>query len=90
MIPMGCDFTYENAILNFRSMDRLIKYFNNNVENIKLVYSTPSDYLDTLIAQNLTWPTRYDDMFPYADFSEDYWTGYYTSRPNAKSYFREG
>ena len=49
MVPMGNDFTYGNAILNFRSMDRLIKYFNNKVDNIKLVYSTPSEYLDSLI-----------------------------------------
>src|SRR4051812_2088124 len=75
MIPMGCDFTYGNAHLNFRSMDRLIEAFNSKVENITLVYSTPGQYLDAVISQNIQWPTKYDDMFPYADRNEDYWTG---------------
>ena len=90
MIPMGCDFTYSNAALNFRSMDRLIEAFNSKVENITLLYSTPGQYLDSLIAQNIKWPTKYDDMFPYADFNEDYWTGYFTSRANAKIFVRNG
>jgi hypothetical protein len=67
MIPMGCDFTYANALLNFRSMDRLIEAFNSKVENITLIYSTPGAYLDVLVSQNIVWPTKYDDMFPYAD-----------------------
>lgn len=50
MIPMGCDFSYSNAILNYRSMDRLIEAFNSKVENIQLIYSTPQTYLDALNA----------------------------------------
>lgn len=48
------------------------------------MYSTPGEYLDSLIAANVTWPVRYDDMFPYADKPDDYWTGYFTSRAGAK------
>jgi hypothetical protein len=29
-------------------------------------------------------------MFPYADMPEDYWTGYFTSRANAKGFIRTG
>ncbi len=29
-------------------------------------------------------------MFPYADMEEDYWTGYFTSRANAKGFIRNG
>jgi hypothetical protein len=53
LIPMGCDFSYSNAILNFRSMDRLIDAFNSKVENITLKYSTPSKFLDAVAAQNI-------------------------------------
>ena len=27
-VPMGCDFHYTNAELNYKSLDRLITYFN--------------------------------------------------------------
>ena len=27
-------------------------------------------------------------MFPYADHRNEYWTGYFTSRPNSKSQIR--
>lgn len=46
--------------------------------------------MDALVAQNIQWPVKYDDMFPYADMAEDYWTGYFTSRANAKGYIRTG
>jgi hypothetical protein len=35
--------------------------------NIELIYSTPSMYIDAISAQNIKWPTKYDDLFPYAD-----------------------
>lgn len=87
---MGCDFTYTNAKMNFESMDSLIKYIRNNyASNTTIMYSTPSDYIKAISAVNITWPTRYADMFPYADMPEDYWTGYFTSRPNYKKYARD-
>ena len=53
------------------------------------MYSTPSTYLNALRANQTSWPTKYDDMFPYADKNVSYWTGYFTSRPNAKGYIRK-
>ena len=47
-------------------------------------------YLDALAASEVTWPVKYDDMFPYADFPNSYWTGYFTSRPNSKKQVRDG
>lgn len=90
LVPMGGDFSYANAHLNFLSMDRLITYFNANVKNITLMYSTPSDYLKAVKAANVTWPTNYDDMMPYADNPNDFWSGYFTSRANQKIYIRDG
>jgi lysosomal alpha-mannosidase len=66
-------------------MDRIIKYVNkNNGVNITLQYSTPSEYLDALKADKVVWPTKYDDGFPYADNKEDFWTGFFSSRPTKK------
>ena len=53
-------------------------------------YSTPTEYLNALRALDIEWPTNYDDMFPYADKGDDYWTGYFTSRPNSKVFVRDG
>jgi hypothetical protein len=51
-------------------------------------YSTPSDYIDAIAKNNILWPTKYDDMFPYSDNKDAYWTGYFSSRPNFKEYIR--
>jgi len=47
-------------------------------------------YVDGLAAEKIEWPTKYDDMFPYADDDVSYWTGYFTSRANDKEYVRRG
>jgi len=73
-------------------MDALIDYWNENVypqTNVELIYSTPRMYIDALKEEDLTWPTKYDDIFPYADDAESFWTGYFTSRANDKKYFRD-
>jgi hypothetical protein len=46
-------------------------------------------YIDAIAAQNIVWPTKYDDLFPYADNEESFWTGYFTSRANDKKYMRD-
>ena len=91
MVPMGADFSFTNAYQFYSSMDNMIKYINDNYYyNTTIKYSTPGEYLDQIKALDLTWPTRYADMFPYADKADDYWTGYFTSRPNTKKFIRDG
>ena len=90
LIPMGCDFQFSNAHLNFVSLDRMIKYINERYPNVTLMYSTPGNYLDKLIEANVSWPVKYDDMFPYSDGPGDFWTGYFTSRANSKKQVRDG
>ena len=89
-VMMGCDFTYANAKFNFKPLDRFIKYFNDHSPNITVMYSTPGTYLDAIKQQNLSYPVKTDDMFPYGDNPNEYWTGYFTSRPNSKSQVRTG
>jgi hypothetical protein len=93
MFAMGDDFTFQNAEEFFASSDNLIEYWNENImnqTNIELKYSTPSMYIDAVAAQDIAWPTRYDDMFPYADQDDSYWTGYFTSKANSKKFIRDG
>ena len=89
MIPWGDDFWYSNANLTFRNLENYIKYCNEKYDDITLLYSTPSEYINALKEQKIEWPVRYDDMFPYADQNEDYWTGYFTSRADAKKQDRQ-
>tara|TARA_B110000285_G_C14648364_1_gene390723 strand:+ start:163 stop:510 length:348 start_codon:yes stop_codon:yes gene_type:complete len=73
-------------------MDKMIDYMNENYSDKYIFkYSTPSNYLDAINAiEDRKWPTKYVDLFPYGDSWDSYWTGYFTSRPNAKSYVRYG
>ena len=89
MIPWGDDFWYSNADLTFRNLENYIKYFNETYDDITLLYSTPSEYINALKAEDIKWPVRYDDMFPYADQTDDYWTGYFTSRADYKKQDRQ-
>jgi len=70
LVLMGRDFHYMNADMSFDSLDKMINFWNENhmaETNIEFIYSTPSMYVDAIAAENITWPTKYDDMFPYAD-----------------------
>ncbi|KAF6993710.1 hypothetical protein CFC21_010565 [Triticum aestivum] len=87
MWTMGDDFNYQYAESWFRNMDRLIHYVNKD-GRVHALYSTPSIYTDAKHASNESWPLKQDDYFPYADSTNAYWTGYFTSRPTFKGYVR--
>ncbi|XP_062200686.1 alpha-mannosidase [Phragmites australis] len=87
MWTMGDDFNYQYAESWFRNMDKLIHHVNKD-GRVHALYSTPSIYTDAKHASNESWPVKYDDYFPYADSTNAYWTGYFTSRPTFKRYVR--
>ena len=92
MHTMGDDFTYIFALKEFKQIDKIINYINSNGQsNIKFKYSTPEDYIEELAAasENVEYPLKTDDFFPYADKPNAYWSGYFTSRPALKGYIRE-
>lgn len=87
---MGCDFTYIDSVREYQNMDRLIETINSNFNGkYHAQYSTPTDYVKAVNSYDIEWPTRYDDMMPYADCPHQYWTGYFTARPNNKAYIRD-
>ncbi|KAH8283707.1 hypothetical protein KR018_012604 [Drosophila ironensis] len=93
MIPMGGDFQYSNARINYKNMDKLIKYINErqtNGSDYNIFYSTPSCYLNSLHQSLKSWPGKTQDFFPYAHGEGSFWTGYFTSRPTQKRFVREG
>jgi len=90
MIPQGGDFQYTNAHMNFDSSDRLIESFNAKFQNVTLMYSTPSEYVNALNEVKTEWPVNEHDMFPYADKEDTFWSGYFSSRALSKRAIREG
>ena len=45
-------------------------------------------YIDAIEKNKLAWTTKYDDIFPYADDENSFWTGYFTPQANDKGNFR--
>ncbi|CAF1158677.1 unnamed protein product [Adineta steineri] len=91
MMTMGGDFYNQNALEDFKNLDKLIYYVNlqqANGSGVNIFYSTPSCYLYALNKVGKKWPTKTDDFFPYASTPFVYWTGYFTSRPALKRYER--
>lgn len=79
-------------MFNFRGFEQFEPKYNR--KTINLFYSTPSCYLkavnDESTENELAFPTKDDDFFPYATDYHAYWTGYYTSRPTSKRFERQG
>lgn len=71
--------------MEFEALNKLIDYANmHNTVNMKFQMSTPSDYVNAVRKEKVSWPVRYEDAMVYADGPNDFWTGYFSSRPNAK------
>ncbi|KAF5294473.1 hypothetical protein FQR65_LT01599 [Abscondita terminalis] len=97
LVTMGEDFTYQDAHLWFKNLDKLIYYSNQlqaNGSRYNLLYSTPSCYLKAVHNEakknGLKYSTKTDDFFPYASDPHSYWTGYFTSKPTIKRFERLG
>jgi len=96
MHTFGNDFVFSNARKDFKNMDILFNYINKNSAkfNMKVVYSTPQDYVNTIYNNSLSpdnqivYPDNNYDFFPYADFPNAFWTGYFTSRVELKRIVR--
>jgi lysosomal alpha-mannosidase len=92
LIPMGCDFEFENARVNYKNLDKLIFYVNarqSNGSKVNLFYSTPSCYVYAVNKEGQRYDWKTDDFFPYADKENAFWTGYFVSRAALKGYVRQ-
>lgn len=90
LIPLGRDFGYTSAQVNFQSYDRLFNFINKNPQRYKLniTYATPTTYLNEIYKKKIPFEENTDDFFPYSDHPGGYWTGYFTSRPALKYFIR--
>ena len=94
LIPFGCDFNFQNALMKYKNMDRLISYVNEHSHElgIEMQYSVLSDYFEAVhkyqTLHQKYWSIVQNDFFPYASDNISYWSGYYTSRPDLKQLSR--
>lgn len=89
LVPHGDDFRYSDAReweKQFLNLEKLMAYINSNIEmNTKVRFGTLSEYFKELEkSQTRPFPTFTGDFFPYSDRSDQYWTGFYTTRPHLK------
>ncbi|KAL9652227.1 hypothetical protein ABK040_011887 [Willaertia magna] len=86
LVPFGDDFKFKSADRQFSNMDRLIDYINKRNSGVTVQYSTVTDYFEALSQdfKDTKYPVVKHDFVPYADNSDSYWTGYFTSLPNLK------
>jgi hypothetical protein len=90
MVPMGGDFTFQNASMQFANMDRMMQYVQSHPERYhgtSLRYSTPSDYkeavLNAMAATNQTMPVLRNSVA-----MQPLLGGYYFQNPNLKQMLR--
>ena len=89
IILMGDDFRYVEAETNYESLDNLIATMNEMYpDKYYLRYSTPSDYLEALQKEQLSFRTRTHDIFPMVKAPMQAWSGFFTTRPNLKRQMR--
>ncbi|CAH1405830.1 unnamed protein product [Nezara viridula] len=90
LVTMGNDFNYQNAHINFKNMDKLIKQINLLDTKYYAFYSTPSCYLKSVHEAGITFSTKNDDFLPYSTDPYTFWSGYFSSRPAVKRFERMG
>lgn len=101
LIPLGDDFRYDRSEewdQQFKNYMLLFNHINAKTEwNVEIRFGTLQDYFDEVkkvLARMKTqpedfFPTLSGDFFPYTDHSDEYWTGYFTTRPFSKALGRE-
>lgn len=100
-IGMGEDFSYPEPQSwddMYRNYEKLIHYINSRKDwNMNVKFGTLTEYfnhvrnMEAKYGKELdsSFPVLSGDFFPYSDWDDAYWTGYFTTRPALKRFGRE-
>lgn len=90
LFPLGDDFRYSQSTeweVQRVNYEFLFNHINNERQYfVEAQFGTLQEYFNAVRQEfqqrtELTIPTLSGDFFTYADRSDNYWSGYYTSRP---------
>ncbi|KAM8703993.1 hypothetical protein ACLKA7_008595 [Drosophila subpalustris] len=89
LIPLGDDFRYkQNTEWDVQRVnyERLFEHINaHSPFNVEAKFGTLQEYFDAVHSTpGQSFPSLSGDFFTYADRADNYWSGYYTSRPYHK------
>ncbi|XP_024537075.1 alpha-mannosidase 2 [Selaginella moellendorffii] len=90
LVPLGDDFRYSSAAeaeAQFSNYQKLFDFINANSRmKMNVNFGTLEDYFRALHGAGVTdFPALSGDFFAYADKEDDYWSGYYVTRPFYKA-----
>lgn len=94
---LGDDFKYKTLEMTnkiFENYQKLFDHINSDASfGVHIRFSNLKDYFSAVQASqakdtSLAFPTYHGDYFPYIDQAQDFWTGYYTTRPFTKGLSR--
>lgn len=89
LIPVGDDFRYQSeaeTTLMFTNYQTLFDFINARADkyHMHVRFANLSSYFDSVrdsLQRRSALPVVRGDFFTYADRDQDYWSGYFTSRP---------
>ncbi|XP_071159952.1 alpha-mannosidase 2-like [Mytilus edulis] len=92
LVPHGDDVRYATSLEwhnQLHNLEKLMTYINSRPDfQTEVRFGTLSDYFNEVAISKTRFPTLSGDFFTYADRGEDYWSGYYTTRPHYKHIIR--
>jgi len=103
LIPLGDDFRYDREIewdQQFKNYMRLFNHMNSKAEwNVHARFGTVKDYFEEVkiamakLGERDKSASKFlsltGDFFPYTDHNNEFWTGYFSTRPFTKGLCRD-
>ena len=91
LVLHGDDFRFTTISAWHKHVDnlrRLFDYMNKDASmHVRIRFAIPGEYLEAAKA-SVVAPTLTGDFFTYNDRGEQYWSGFFTSRPFLKAAIR--
>ncbi|EDW81559.1 uncharacterized protein Dwil_GK10956 [Drosophila willistoni] len=88
LVPLGDDFRYKQSTewdVQRINYEKLFEHINSHPDfHVKAQFSTLQEYFKAVHEEDQSFPSLSGDFFTYADKTDNYWSGYFTSRPYHK------